>query len=144
MRLAQKMRALEVYAPEVMLTSASAWAVKCLVADPLRFSRPALSAYFQFIRADGGGLHKWLYLLVLGVALKAAGLVLLGSRRCWGMSCLLRCAGLAISLCWWTVLGVSWLLADGNSIAGYVLLLVGLAAAWTLLRLPALPGLWYW
>lgn len=136
-RLSRCMLRMELYAIEVTLTVCSLWAASCLLTPPSNFAANANSwAFLQSMQ-----IHEttWGLLAAGGAITKAVGLALLLFDFLPALSLLLRCTGLAISGFLWSVIGVSFLLGNSDSVASIPLIMLGASSWWTLVRFPCVP-----
>ena len=133
-----KMRSIEPYKVEVVLTLCSLWAAWVLYHPPSNFS--TFPAAFAIAERMQGQEWIWATAALVGAALKAIGLILTLASEAPSISFYMRCSGLIISGIFWTVLGTSATLGNPDTLFGVPGFLMGLSALWILVRFPKMPS----
>lgn len=138
-QLSQRMRQFEGYAIEVGVSLCSLWATFALLHPPSNF-QAYQGAYLMIatITPDEAFWGTWAAAAAAG---KLIGLTLCYNRRCPNLGIRLRQSGLALSASFWTLLGISTIVGNLDTLLGVpVLLLAGASSWWALLRHPLMPG----
>lgn len=136
--ISKRMLSLEPYALEGFLTLCSFWAAYVLFTPPSNFA--AFPKAFAFVEQMQGKESLWATMVLVGAASKAIGLALVAVPPAGGVSFILRCVGLMISGFFWTVIGISSMLGNPDTLMGFPGFLMGLSAVWVLLRFPVNPA----
>ena len=120
---------------EAVLMLSGGWAAKCLRIGPGNLDG-RFAEYYRLVRHLEPNERFWGDLALSGSALLLCGLVVSGSALLEAIAVMLRLGGLAALGTLFVVLGTSWLAASTDSIAGGIVLLLGLVA-WAILALRA-------
>lgn len=138
-RLTREMLVAERFGVELIVTISSVWAAWKMLSGPSNYAfcpnDYALLVHFQ-LREQGAGFFAAIAALLMTIGLSGT---LLGS--CLSCSTWFRCIGLAMGGVFWTVLGVSFVFGNPDSVAGVPFILMGISSWWTLIRFPSVPGL---
>lgn len=130
---------MEFYTDEVYLTIASFWASYVLFTPPPNFATYPQS--FAFVESIQGHEITWATLALAGATLKITGLAIrLKMSRPTTLSLALRTIGLGISGFFWTLMGISSLWGNPDSLFGIWGALMGIAAWRVLVRFLLEPG----
>lgn len=135
-KVSKSMRSVEPYTLEGFLTLCSFWAAYVLYHPPSNFA--TFPEAFAIAERMQGSEAVWGTTALIGAMSKLIGLVLTALEVGEGLSFFIRCIGLVISGIFWSVMGTSSALGNTDSLFGVPSLLLGLAALWTLLRMPTM------
>lgn len=139
-RLTRKMLLAERVGVELIVTVCSVWAAWKMLTGPSNYSLCphdyALLVHFQ-VREQGAGFFAAISAVMMTLGLSGSWLHFCPLCSTW-----FRCVGLAMGGVFWTVLGVSFLVGNPDSVAGVPFALMGISAWWTLIRFPSAPGLY--
>ncbi len=137
-RLSARLFAAEPYAIESFLALISIWGAWALFHPPSNFA--AYRGAYLWISSIDSVEEHWASLLVLNAALTVSGLVLCLVFRRHSLGLTARLGGLAISGFFWTLLGLSTLLGNIDTLLGFPVFLIGVSAWVVLLRFPTMPS----
>jgi hypothetical protein len=135
-KISRGMRSVEPYTLEGFLTLCSFWAAFVLYHPPSNFA--SFPATFAIAERMQGSESFWATTALMGAILKLLGLLLTAMNVADGPSFFVRCVGLVISGIFWSIMGTSSALGNPDGLFGVPGLLLGVAALWTLLRLPTM------
>lgn len=137
--ISRTMRGLEPYFAEGALSICSVWACYVLLMPPSNFATYPASFYLADWLVNGE--QAWGVVAAIAAALKVVGLGITWRRPHSELAIVCRCFGLGLSGFFWTLMGLSTVVGNPDTLFGMpAIIMIASSAWWTLARFPTIPG----
>ena len=126
------------YAAEIVIALCITWCARCLALSPANMVGPFARYYDVMLAIDR---HEWVWAALSEAAAIAlwTGLACISWPGLNALSLAARILGLALAAFFLSVLGISWVIANTDSLASVPMLVLGLLGFLVLVRGPAIP-----